>query len=288
MSGKCFEIGIIQAFLDGELTPASSSRFTDHVADCDACAALLARAEEEMSIVFPALDREFNTLVPTQRLWTRINESIVEEKRSAPFWQRFRNAILAQIASPSLAAAAGVLIVFGIFAAVWSLRSGGTVADPGPVAYNSAPTSAPVAVLPNPVERAPQPVAPQAETRTVPQAERAAYTRENIKPAAAVYRQPSVQQVGGAYLPGEESYVKTIENLSNSVNNRKDTALRPSARITYERDMAMVDDAIKRLKTEVRKNPKNESAKQVLYSSYQNKIDLLNSIAQKEELMSLK
>jgi len=88
MNGKCFEIGRIQAFLDGELTPDLSSRFTNHVADCDACAALLARAEEEMSIVFPALEREFNTLVPTQRLWTRINESIVEEKRSAPFWQR--------------------------------------------------------------------------------------------------------------------------------------------------------------------------------------------------------
>ena len=82
--------------------------------------------------------------------------------------------------------------------------------------------------------------------------------------------------------------MKTIENLSSTVENQKDTALRPSARITYERDMAVVDDAIKRMKHEVRKNPKNESAKQVLYSSYQNKIDLLNSIAQKEELMSLK
>lgn len=288
MNGKCFEIGMIQAFLDGELTPASSSRFTVHVADCDACAALLARAEEEMSIVFPALDREFNTLVPTQRLWTRINESIVEEKRSAPFWQRFRNAVLAQIASPSLAAAAGVLIVFGIFAGVWSLRSGGTIADPGPVASNPVPTSAPAAVANGPGERIPQPVAPRVETSIVPQAERASYTRENIKPAVAVYKQPSAQAVSATYLPGEESYVKTIENLSNTVNNQKDTALRPSARITYERDMAMVDDAIKRLKTEVRKDPKNESAKQVLYSSYQNKIDLLNSIAQKEELMSLK
>ena len=53
MNGKCFEIGRIQAFLDGELTPDLSARFTNHVADCDACAALLARAEEEMSIVFP-------------------------------------------------------------------------------------------------------------------------------------------------------------------------------------------------------------------------------------------
>lgn len=288
MNGKCFEIGRIQAFLDGELTPDLSARFTNHVADCDACAALLARAEEEMSIVFPALDREFNTLVPTQRLWTRINDSIVEEKRSAPLWQRFRNAILAQIASPSLAAAAGVLIVFGIFAAVWSLRSG-SVVEHGPVA-SSTPYVAPSApVLNDPVQVA-SIISEPTETKTPPQRiERAVSTRENIKPVTAEYR-PSTAPAGASngYIPGEESYVKTIEDLSSTVDNKKDTALRPSARITYERDMAVVDDAIKRMKHEVRKNPKNESAKQVLYSSYQNKIDLLNSIAQKEELMSLK
>jgi len=288
MNGKCFEIGRIQAFLDGELTPDLSARFTNHVADCDACAALLARAEEEMSIVFPALDREFNTLVPTQRLWTRINDSIVEEKRSAPFWQRFRNAILAQIASPSLAAAAGVLIVFGIFAAVWSLRSG-SVVDPGPIAANTTKPAPPAPVNNGPGQIAPA-ISEPTETRTAPQRiERAGAVRENIKPVTAEYRPYTAPtSASNGYIPGEESYVKTIENLSSTVENQKDTALRPSARITYERDMAVVDDAIKRMKHEVRKNPKNESAKQVLYSSYQNKIDLLNSIAQKEELMSLR
>jgi hypothetical protein len=287
MNGNCFEIGRIQAFLDGELTPDLSSRFTNHVADCDACAALLARAEEEMSVVFPALDREFNTLVPTQRLWTRINESIVEEKRSAPFWQRFRNAILAQIASPSLAAAAGVLIVFGIFAAVWSLRSGSEV-DNGPIASSTPQAAPPVAFIDGPRQIAPV-VSEPTEAKTPSRIERAGYTRESIKPVTADYK-PSTAPVNSApgYIPGEESYVKTIQNLSSTVDNQKDTALRPSARITFERDMAVVDDAIKRMKHEVRKNPKNESAKQVLYSSYQNKIDLLNSIAQKEELMSLR
>lgn len=287
MNGKCFEIGRIQAFLDGELTPDLSARFTNHVADCDACAALLARAEEEMSIVFPALDREFNTLVPTQRLWTRINDSIVEEKRSAPFWQRFRNAILAQIASPSLAAAAGVLIVFGTFAAIWSLRSGSAV-DPGPIASNITKPAAPAPVINDPGQVA-SIINEPTETKPAPRIDRASSTRENIRPVTAGYRPATAPAASSnGYIPGEESYVKTIENLSSTVDTQKDTALRPSARITYERDMAVVDDAIKRMKHEVRKNPKNESAKQVLYSSYQNKIDLLNSIAQKEELMSLK
>ncbi len=60
----------------------------------------------------------------------------------------------------------------------------------------------------------------------------------------------------------------------------------PSVRVSFERDLAVVDDSIKKMKDVVRKNPKNQAAKQVLYSSYQNKIDLLNSIAEREELMA--
>ena len=279
MSGKCCEIGIIQAFLDGELTPGQSSAVTNHIADCDACAVLLARAEEEMAVVFPALEREFNSLVPTQRLWTRINESIVEEKRRAPFWQKLWAGVILQVANPSIAAAAGVLIIFGLFAGIWSLRTNNSDV-PQSVAVNSPKAVSPaVPVGSGPVVAGPSDNVPAPANR--PAAVRASYSAAPVKPSfdrAAV--------VVPAYLPGEASYVKTIENLSQSVDSRKDTALRPSARINFERDMAVVNDAIKRMKGVVRKNPKNESAKQVLYSSYQNKIDLLNSVAEKEELMA--
>ncbi len=50
--------------------------------------------------------------------------------------------------------------------------------------------------------------------------------------------------------------------------------------------MAVVDDTISKMKSEVKKNPKNEAAKQVLLASYQNKVDLLNSVAEKTELMA--
>jgi hypothetical protein len=89
-----------------------------------------------------------------------------------------------------------------------------------------------------------------------------------------------------AYMPGEESYIKTISSLTKVVADKKDTSMRPSQRVAYERDMAVVDDAIAKLRKEVRKDPRNESAKQVLYTSYQNKIDLLNSVSQREELMA--
>ena len=48
-----------------------------------------------------------------------------------------------------------------------------------------------------------------------------------------------------------------------------------AARFAFERDLAMTDDAIKKMKKEVKRNPNDEAAKQVLRASYQNKIDLL-------------
>ena len=80
MNGNCLDIGTIQAFLDGETRPEEAVKISEHVADCDTCTLLLAQAEEESSMVYSVLDRELNTLVPTQRLWTRINDSITEEK----------------------------------------------------------------------------------------------------------------------------------------------------------------------------------------------------------------
>jgi len=94
------------------------------------------------------------------------------------------------------------------------------------------------------------------------------------------------QSAGSDTLLGEESYVKTIATLTDSVNSRKDAALRPSEQVAFAKDLAVVDDAIGKMQKEVRKNPKNEAAKQVLRSSYQNKIDLLNSVAEKTELMA--
>jgi len=124
MNGKCIDIGTIQAFLDGETTADVSLRVSDHIADCDACANQLATAEDESSFVFSTLEREMNTLVPTQRLWSRINESIEVEKSHQPVWKQIYAFISTSLLSPSLTAAAGLLIVLGFVAVTLMLRSG--------------------------------------------------------------------------------------------------------------------------------------------------------------------
>jgi hypothetical protein len=106
--------------------------------------------------------------------------------------------------------------------------------------------------------------------------------QREIRPQYAIDRAPAAD----SYLPGEESYVKTIAELRQNVDDQKDAVLTPSTRVSYERDMAVVNDSIKRMREVVQKNPRNQAARKVLYSSYQDKIDLLNSVAQREELMA--
>jgi hypothetical protein len=279
MKQDCLDIGTIQAFLDGELATPERNGVSSHIAGCETCAFMLAQAEDETAIVFPVLEREFNTLVPTQRLWTRINSAIEIEKSQAPFWEKAWAAVSAAFASPSFVAAAGLLIVVGIFASVWISRPAQDN-DPGvpymPPRAATIQPSAPVRITDFESEK---PSAPRLNV------ERASYTtastRATIQPVAA-----RVPNLSNGYMPGEESYVRTISSLSQTVEGKKDGILRPGQRVAYERDLAVVNDSITKMKKEVQRNPRNETARQALYSSYQNKIDLLNSVAQKEELMA--
>ena len=280
MKENCLDIGTIQAFLDRELEHVESARVSSHIATCDSCASMLSQAEDESALVFSALEREFDTLVPTQRLWGRINTAIETERREAPFWQKAFAFVRMSLANPSMAMAASLIIVVGIFAAIMMNRTVPTTETPSATVATTSITAPPVT--------GPSGLTTATTSPSTPQIERASYRPESrritAQPAVAI--QPASTTSANEYMPGEESYVKTISSLNRTVEEKKENVLRPSQRIAYERDMAVVDDAIAKMRDEVKKNPKNESARKVLYSSYQNKIDLLNSVSQKEELMA--
>ena len=52
MKENCFDIGTIQAFLDGELASERLENVARHLALCDDCALQLAAAEEETAFAF--------------------------------------------------------------------------------------------------------------------------------------------------------------------------------------------------------------------------------------------
>ncbi len=288
MKKECLDIGIIQAFMDGELAHDHAGRVSQHIATCDACAMMLADAEDESAIVFPALEREFYTLVPTQRLWNKINAGIETERESAPFWTKAWAFLSVSLLNPSLATAGGLILVIGLVSVVWLSRSP-TVDIDNSVANSPQPriTSPVQNPLPATVkDTISDPIPSLARTVATPRNERMVTTNASFTEIRRPRAESQSPAAAVTTLPGEESYVKTIASLTKTVDTQKDTVLRPGERIAYERDMAVVDSAIKNMRAEVKRNPKNDSAKQVLYSSYQNKIDLLSSVSQKEELVA--
>ena len=283
---NCFDIGIIQAFLDGELPASEVTRVSDHVGACDACATMLSQAEDENAVVFPALAREFDAMVPTQRLWTRIEDGIQFEKDSAPWWQKLYGIIVTDFLNPQVGALAALLIVLGLFA-MYKLSGPTTtnnIAGVTPKTANDTRDVVPVTTAP-PIA-GDQIVEPSRSFK--PTVENASYRVPRRGPAGRIDDkdpQPVVQDA--SYMPGEASYVKTIASLNRTVSGDQDpNVMSASQQVSLARDMAVVDDTIKRMRDAVKKNPKNETAKQMLSSAYQNKIDLLNSVAQKEELVA--
>jgi hypothetical protein len=295
MNGNCLDIGTIQAFLDGETRPEQAVKISEHIEDCDACTILLAQAEEESSMVFSVLDRELNSLVPTQRLWSRINAEISEEKSRSSVWGRLAAFVTVSLASPSFASAAGILIVFGMVAAVWVMNSGDGLTN-GEVAGANAPVSS-VSHISEPTVSA----APTLSDATLASVIEAPAERKSVKVTnlsdseinrmiRANYvvsgpKKVSAVPARAQYLPGEESYVKTINELQETVT-AQNAAARPSGEVSFQRDLAVVDDSISKMRKVVKKNPRNLAARQVLYSSYQDKIELLKSSAQRDELMA--
>ncbi len=310
MKEICLDEGTIQAFLDGELKAAQLDAASRHIALCSDCAQLLSAAEEESAFAFSALDGDMNTLVPTQRLWLKINDSIAEEKRKHSFWFNFTSFISSlslKISNPSVAAFASLLIVAGLFAALLISRPAPNVDE---IAVNENNFGGTVEIA-----NAESPLIPKIGNGTIADVEdddseddtsfvptvtdanyrsnkdekisavKANYVTRNRNPKSEI-RNPKSDIVVPQYLPGEETYIRTITNLSETVNSQKDTVLKPSARFAYEKDLAMINDAIGKMKDEVKKNPKNEAAKDILFASYQNKINLLNSVTERSELIA--
>ncbi|HXH70615.1 MAG TPA: hypothetical protein VNI60_09835 [Pyrinomonadaceae bacterium] len=300
MTEKCFDIGTIQAFLDGELASDLSEKVACHTAACDVCAIMLAEAEEETAFSFSALENEFDTFVPTNRLWAKINDSIEGNKKT--FWQT----IFARFSNPSVAAFAGLVIVVGLFAVMLSVKTDDDkkifIAESVPnkqaaisTIFQGNLSESALPVKPEITDAGSVKISSPDNDKSKFKIVKADFSEKESNRRPIKVQKPNIitelnsQPAADAEnenLLGEDSYVKTIATLEKTVDSRKDEVLKPAARFAFERDLAVTDDAIRKMKAEVKKNPKNEAAKDVLRASYQNKIELLNSVAEKSDLMA--
>lgn len=292
MKDKCFDEGIIQAFFDGELESGLLEQVARHVSLCDPCAVMMSEIEAESASVSAAFEIENFELVPTERLRTKIFTEIAQFENGRSTWRQKAAALLGFSngfgwSGPTLAAFASLVLVAGVVGVLLTSSPDvqntklASVQPPKPQADNKVQAPAPVIDTTGeqsaPAQSSSSPKIRQASAVEPKQSDFKVVRLGGITPAAGAEPQP---------LDGEERYLQTIRMLKTSVDDRKDATLKPSARASYERDLAVVDDAINKMQKAARKNPKDEAARQVLFASYQNKIDLLSAVSDKTELMA--
>jgi hypothetical protein len=79
-------------------------------------------------------------------------------------------------------------------------------------------------------------------------------------------------------IPGERTYLQTIAKLDSTIKSSK-KRMRPALQVEYERNLAVVDRAIAATRSAAKSNPNDPDAADFMFSAYQSKVDLLNTIA---------
>ncbi len=313
MKNECFDIGVIQTFVDGELDLQDTEQVVRHLTVCEVCTELVNELESENEFAFSAMEPEFNVLVPTERLRAKVFASIrdIDSKERKGIYGNWAGIFvsLGVLLRPGFAAPA-VLVILAAFVlftfefnglqesgsavkteTIARVESGravlpetteiGEVADSTPMVSDDESTvqESIVRIGGAPAERK-EALVSNAVHITVP-ADRTASKSVAVVPAGS-----SLTPAPSSTIEAEDGYLRTIATLNRTVEQNKDFVLRPNERVAFERDLAVVNDAIKKLKGEVRDNPSNTAAREILRSSYKNKIELLSSVADRSEMVA--
>ena len=292
MNRECIEEGILQAYVDDELSPEMAERVSAHLSACTTCTEAAIVASGEMSLFSSAFEAENALEIPTVRLRERLDAAIEEMNRPLAFCEQNQRASsrnwLASFAglfnvSPQRAMGFASLIAVIAFAAIFAiirLNKPATSGNPPElVAGTNDPNKGNVKASPSPTPtKGDGPVsAPDKETprkQTTP--------KRQVKPVLV----PEPDQLrkddlaDAKPLPGEQNYLKVIDSLAYEIEASGETAMKPSLRAEYERNLAIVDQAIDSTRRVARRNPNDPDASAFLYSSYQSKLDLLSAVAE--------
>ncbi|HEY0321976.1 MAG TPA: zf-HC2 domain-containing protein [Pyrinomonadaceae bacterium] len=302
----CLTEEVIQQFVDGELSKEQSEAAAAHLAGCDECASLLDEVEQGNALMMEAFAPEMSLSVPTVRLRERLDAAIaeLEPRRNASSettGSRARNWFGSLFGSFSFTpqqafgfASLAVIVAFAAIFAVIQLRSNKdtqtTVADKKVVQPKAEQSPAPVVKGgdENPVAPTPAPTIEQANAGYNPNQRRVNRKRSGnmVDTVQPPDRTPPETRVPTKLLPGEQGYLEAIASLTTAIEVNKDDVLKPTVRADYERNLALVDQAIASTRQQAKRNPNDRNAAEFMYTAYQNKIELLSVVADQTRMAS--
>ena len=317
----CLDEGTLQAYLDGELAPEILNGVALHLAACVSCTEAARAAEAELALFSTAYAPVLGASVPTDALRARLDNAIAELNAAPrPFAitpaPRRVSAFFASIvaflttftprqatAFASFLVAVALAVVF--FALMQSLDNPNS---PKEIAGNSQPI-----MPPNPVGRTvdPQVQSVQDAIKTPDKTIVATHAPANVE-RRSILRQARSEvakyvSAGGApnpvvkdesvpaaaaattsepVLADEKTYLSSIASLSSAIEAQRAEGMTPTLRAEYERNLAVVNQAIVSSRVAARRNPQDPDAKEFLRSAYQSKVEFLSAVADQAQIAS--
>ena len=285
---ECFDEGVLQSYCDGELSSSLAETVAMHLSQCTSCSTLTDELIGANDIVFAALTPEFQSAVPTERLRQRIDDAIAGVNVShiaEPSIAARTRAWFASVGSvftlrPQALSYAGLAAVLA-FAAIF-----------GVVYFKSTPelnqSVARVDTPETPKANAGQPEKQPTPGRAVnPEGTEAPKPRptplgvKSPKPRPTRHSMAPLNETTAKVklLPGERSYLKTIAALDTTIKSANDRPMRPELRAEYERNLALVDQALAAARSAAKNNPNDPDAAEFVFAAYQSKVDLMSTVA---------
>jgi hypothetical protein len=261
---NCFDEGTLQSWFDGELDANEAANVTAHLHTCVACAEAASTLEAENLILSEGLSAEFAAAIPTERLRQRVEAAMAglplagaaRVKRS---WWSALGDLLPSFRVLAYASATAAVLLAGWLAVVYLKRD-------QPTALVTIQERMPDIALVTP--KPDQVVNPTGRQESDPLPSR------EIKP---IRRNRPVEEQATSLAWQERQYERAIAKLNEAINAQ--APLRPSLRVEYEYNLAVIDNAITTTRDVARKNPNDPQATQFMLAAYQSKIDLMNQIA---------
>lgn len=285
---ECLDEGILQSYFDGELSGERIELVTSHLAACSTCSGAARELKNELNLLSTALAPEFEVAVPTERLRQRIDAAVsglqdvsstTVETRAFPRVREWFQPLASLFAfAPQRAFGyAGLIAVMG-FAAIfgiiqWRHASPG-VQDPHYVA-TLPETSVPVTKT-APGSDGSNPIVSPAVANNPSE------NLASVRPGNLLVRSRDVNAKRPVakikLLPGERSYLKTIAALDTTINS-SNRPMRPALQAEYQRNLALVDRALAATRNAAKENPNDPDAVEFMFTAYQSKVNLLNTVA---------
>lgn len=291
MTDRHLDEGIIQAYIDGELSQEQAAAAALHLSACGACSASLAEAEGETSFFANAFAPDESVNVPTAALRARVNAAVAQLEAPAQSNRqhsqgRSFGGFLASLSGlfnftpRSAAAFATLLAAVAVGIIYFSSQKSQQTPAASLVARTADTPAPPVKATPELIEQ--KSAAPNEKGNGAPTFVQAGHNTRNVK-----RRQPVTQTPKAEALPGEKEYQTAIASLEKTIKLGGDESLRPALRADYERNVALLDSAITQTRQVAAQNPKDKDAVGFLMAAYRSKVELLTRVADQAQVAAL-